>query len=750
MSAQVVCPRCDFVVQPETGGSPPSHCPACGTRICCPRCGSSLQSHPGETIGFRCGHCNFDLVGLETLPMPPGKDIRPGSPLELPGFELRGELGRGGMGIVYRAYQHSLQRDVAIKVLPPALAANTELLTRFRNEAAVAARLTDAHVLPVFDIREVDGVPVIVMPVVEGCDLGRIIRDRQAVRKGQTPDQPHPWANLDDSSYLSKILPLLDHLVAAVSTLHGNGVLHRDIKPSNVLLDGKGNLWLSDFGLARLEEQGAVTQPGMVVGTISYSSPEQASGHTEIDFRADLFSLGATLYHALTLELPYGKGGIKAASPPPLAPSKRQTLLSPSIDRVLLRALAREPSDRQGSAADFQRDWENARQGLPSGFSSATLPQKRPPALRRPLVALGVAALALAGLVAFLLFPRSPTGPYRRVRLTTEPAGARVVLVHREADPARPLQREMPAAVTPLTVENFPAGDCLVIALLPDGRFQEVLRTVPEPGQKSPGLFPHQSWVERRDGSVELPLISIPPASVTEDMVPFKGNAHFLVGSRDLDLVPPHERLVSDFLLDSTEVTVGAYRKIMPLPDKLQARPVPDNHAVCWVTFDEATAYAEKVGKRLPSELELEFAATNGGKTRFPWGDDARLIQPWTFGPVRQPAHDRTRTVPPVYGLFSNVTEWTSSRYDYYPGTDPEVLKAFQSSSLAPTVFAGSRVVRGGPFAVTRGDPDPQAQDRDQEWDPRHREAISMDERYPGLGFRCARSARPPQFSAID
>src|SRR5260370_265501 len=108
----------------------------------------------------------------------------------------------------------------------------------------MAARLTDSHVLPVFDIQEVQGVPLLIMPLIEGSDLGKIIRDRQNVKKGNHPARPHSWALLDDRSYLDHILPLLDQVVDAVTVIHQAGVLHRDIKPSNVLVDSRANLWL--------------------------------------------------------------------------------------------------------------------------------------------------------------------------------------------------------------------------------------------------------------------------------------------------------------------------------------------------------------------------------------------------------------------------------------------------------------------------------------------------------------------------
>src|SRR5947209_5484462 len=147
------------------------------------------------------------------------------------------------MGIVYRAYQPAMEREVAVKVLPPALAADSRLLQRFRNEVKIAGSLMHAHILSVHDVREVDGVPVLIMPLIEGATLGRIVRDRAGVKKGQPIDNPHPYALVNSRQYLERILPLLDQLVSAVAALHQAAILHRDIKPSNALVEVNGHPW---------------------------------------------------------------------------------------------------------------------------------------------------------------------------------------------------------------------------------------------------------------------------------------------------------------------------------------------------------------------------------------------------------------------------------------------------------------------------------------------------------------------------
>ena len=136
------------------------------------------------------------------------------------------------------------------------------------------------------------------------------------------------------------------------------------------------------------------------------------------------------------------------------------------------------------------------------------------------------------------------------------------------------------------------------------------------------------------------------------------------------------------------------------------------------------------MGKRLPHEAEYEFAATNGGKSKYPWGDDPTKIQAWTFGPVGQPDYDRTLLNAPIYGLFSNVAEWTLSRSVAYPGSQP-----------LPGAASEFRVIRGGTRSVATGNPD--LTESPQEWNPRFRMGWAPGKSFEGVGFRCARSAKP-------
>jgi formylglycine-generating enzyme required for sulfatase activity len=249
-------------------------------------------------------------------------------------------------------------------------------------------------------------------------------------------------------------------------------------------------------------------------------------------------------------------------------------------------------------------------------------------------------------------------------------------------------------------------------------------------------MFPHTEFDERADKSIDLPRITVlREDEVLTNMVHFAGG-DFTMGTLDFGpaVAPPHPRYVRPFYLDETEVTISKYReKLKGIPTKHRAISKSEDEAVRLVTYDEAVLCAELLGKRLPTEAEYEFAATNGGTQRFPWGNDAERIRDWTFGPVRSCTYDRTPTTPPVWGLFSNAGEWTSSWHVPYPRTP------WPADIIAE--LTDERIVRGGPLCVLEAKAQPQGEHKNEPWDARYRKGISRALALPGLGFRCARSS---------
>jgi len=205
-------------------------------------------------------------------------------------YTLEGEIGRGGMGVVYRARDERLQRRVAIKVLPPELAFQSDIRQRFTREAQTAAKLSHPHIVPIHTVGDGQGLVYFVMGYVDGESVAARIK-----RRGQLP--------------LEEVRRIMKETADALSAAHGLGVIHRDIKPDNILLEGtRGRVMVTDFGIAKALSQSSgatLTGAGVAIGTPSFMSPEQAAGEKEIDGRSDLYSLGIVAFQMLTGELPF-------------------------------------------------------------------------------------------------------------------------------------------------------------------------------------------------------------------------------------------------------------------------------------------------------------------------------------------------------------------------------------------------------------------------------------------------------------
>jgi serine/threonine protein kinase len=246
-------------------------------------------------------------------------------------YRIVGPLGEGGMAAVYKAYQASMDRFVALKVLPQYFARDPEFVGRFAQEARMLAKLQHLHILPVFDYGETDGYTYIVMPLVETGTLSSLIKG-----------EPLP---------LSQIQQIIRQVGSALSYAHSQGVVHRDVKPSNVLVDRQGNCLLTDFGIAKMVEGTmAFTQTGAIIGTPAYMSPEQILGK-KLDGRSDIYSMGVVLYEMAT-----GRPPFQAETPPAIFVKHLSDPLPPphiynpdipeGVERVILKALSKDREDR--------------------------------------------------------------------------------------------------------------------------------------------------------------------------------------------------------------------------------------------------------------------------------------------------------------------------------------------------------------------------------------------------------------------
>lgn len=279
-------------------------------------------------------------------------------------YRIINQIGRGGMATVYKAYQPSVDRYVAIKVLPTQLAESKEFATRFQQEARIIAKLEHPHILPVFDYGESDGVSYFVMRYMDAGTL----------KEKMIEGRPLPLNDIDR---------LFTQLAEALSYAHSRGIVHRDLKPANVLIDSHGNVFLTDFGIAKLLESASprLTQTDAIMGTPAYISPEQAQGHP-VDQRSDIYSLGIILYEMVTGSVPFTAETplavlFKHISDPLPPPSLVKPDIPPVIEQVVLKALAKDPRDRFATAAEFAAAWKRAiqaRQTIQHAPDALTVP----------------------------------------------------------------------------------------------------------------------------------------------------------------------------------------------------------------------------------------------------------------------------------------------------------------------------------------------------------------------------------------
>jgi serine/threonine protein kinase len=323
---------------------------------------------------------------------------------ELGDFQIIRPLGRGGMGVVFEAVQQSLGRRVALKVLPFGAAFDPRQLARFRVESQAAAQLHHTHIVPVYSVGCERGVHYYAMQLIDGLTLAELIADLRQVRSlGRAPRPSAAATNLDtpkssrpaatggDSSpkakttasdgrtsgwalltstsnhsdtFFREIASLGLHAAEALEHAHQNGVLHRDVKPSNLMVDNRGHLWVTDFGLARFQGDPGLTQTGDLLGTLRYMSPEQTLGNSSVvDERSDVYSLGATLYELFTLEPAFAGSDRhdllrRIAQEEPRRPRAINPALPADLETIVLKAMAKDPVSRYCSATALAEDLE--------------------------------------------------------------------------------------------------------------------------------------------------------------------------------------------------------------------------------------------------------------------------------------------------------------------------------------------------------------------------------------------------------
>jgi serine/threonine protein kinase len=369
-------------------------------------------------------------------------------------FEIIRELGRGGMGIVFEARQLSLNRRVALKVLNSGLGLTSNAVQRFRREAEAAAKLHHTNIVPVYATGEHEGIHFYAMEMIDGPSLDQVIkqikRETRLDTKPATPPElteTTPYypcsatsvSELSSSSlgsgtgYFDAVARMLADVAEALEHARVHGIIHRDMKPSNLLLSSSGRLSINDFGLARVLEQPGMTMTGEFVGTPIYMSPEQiTAGRVPVDHRADVYSLGATLYELLTLEPPFtGERRDQVLAQilhtEPRAPRQLNKRIPADLETICLKAMDKDPERRYATAQELAEDLRRYVNRFAIAARRAGPVQRLVKWSRRqPAVAASLACLLLAACVTVAFAYRAHLTEQQRV---AEQARARLALL---------------------------------------------------------------------------------------------------------------------------------------------------------------------------------------------------------------------------------------------------------------------------------------------------------------------------------
>ena len=476
----------------------------------------------------------------------------------LPNYQVLSLLGRGGMGAVYLALQTSLDRSVAIKLLPLEVSADEAFAQRFVREARAMARLSHPHITAVHDFGKTgEGHLYFVMEFVDGANLASMIHG-----PGLQPAQA---------------LAIAGQVCEALAYAHAQGIVHRDIKPANVLVDRNGQLKVSDFGIARIAEPGAgaftATQTGVVVGTPDYMAPEQMRG-TPVDHRADIYSLGVMLYEMLCGEVPRGVFAL---------PSERVEC-DARVDAVVLKAMQQKPDLRYQNTTEMRAALETAR---------TPLPRKPRRNFRFPHYAGFV--LALAAMVASALYfiqpEKRPRGTKRIEEKAALPAApsprATAEWLFRVGDRESYIRLRKAGSLDEITIKS--------VAEMPAGEW-EIVELWIDRGQAPPDLPPatREDFIAHTSGLTKLRYLFVRMVALHD------ADLAFLANNPDIQTL----RLEGVPVGDAVLVHLSGLKKIRTLDisgtpaftgrglEKLACLPVLDDLVVCGTGFTNDAARA--------------------------------------------------------------------------------------------------------------------------------------------------------------
>ncbi len=337
-----------------------------------------------------CGECGTQIISEEEIPVTmtaetPTEELTRGSVIA-DRYEIIEELGKGGMGKVFRVEDKKIKEEVALKLIKPEIAADKKTIERFSNELKFARKIAHRNVCKMYDLGEEEGTYYITMEYVPGEDLKSFIRRSRQLNVGTA-------------------ISLAKQVSEGLSEAHRLGVVHRDLKPQNVMIDKEGNARIMDFGVARSVEGKGITGAGVMIGTPEYMSPEQVEGK-EADQRSDIYSLGIMLYEMLTGRVPFEGDtafaiGVKQKSESPQDPRELNSQISDDLSKVILRCLEKEKEKRYQSAGEIRSELSRIEQGIPT--TERVIPKKEPITSKEITVTFRVKKLLIPPLIVIAL-----------------------------------------------------------------------------------------------------------------------------------------------------------------------------------------------------------------------------------------------------------------------------------------------------------------------------------------------------------
>ena len=373
-------------------------------------------------MGIKCPKCQTDnpdsqkFCGECATPLPSSKEIPVTKTLETPTEELTTgstfagryqiieELGRGGMGKVYKAQDTEIKEKIALKLIKPEISSDKKTIERFQNELKLARKISHRNVCRMHHLEKSEGNYFITMEYVDGENLKGTIRMMGQLSSGQA-------------------VSIAKQVCEGLSEAHRIGVVHRDLKPSNIMIDKDGNAKIMDFGIARSLTGKRITGVGVMIGTPEYMSPEQVESK-EIDQRSDIYSLGVILYEMVTGRIPFEGDtpysiGVKHKSEAPRNPKEINSQISDDLNRMILKCLEKEKDKRYQSAGELRSELENIERGMPT--TDRVIPERKPLTSKEITVTFGLRklfipalvaiALAIAGIIIWRLLPKQAALP---------------------------------------------------------------------------------------------------------------------------------------------------------------------------------------------------------------------------------------------------------------------------------------------------------------------------------------------------